>query len=527
VQVRITKSVTTKVVVLGAVAVTVLLLVGGTAVSVFASYRSDVRKLELMQQALHNQGELDGANHALQYDALVLATSSDAGARKERTDDYGERHATLIDAIDENEKLIAEAGGDAAAQKAFEELTPLRDAYDGAATKMLDLQPGIAAAAQMEKVDAAQEAFDESFDKATDEINHFAARLRTAANHRAARARVLVGALLLIGIALIPTVTELIRRAIRRTNQSIVDTLDAATAGDLRSVTNSDRVADDQIGEAMQRLLASLRDNIATMARSAESLSDAASGLASVSSEMTENAHTSASRADVVSAAADQVSQHINVVATASEEMTASISEIAHSVNEAAAEGAEATRVAEATNETVIRLGTSSQEIGDVVKVISSIAEQTNLLALNATIEAARAGEAGKGFAVVANEVKELSVQTSQATADIAARISAIQSETTEAVDAISRIAQVIQSINDKQSMISAAVEEQTATTSEMGRGAAEAATSSQDIAHNIEGVATAAAATTTAASQTQQAAGELATMAQELSALVGRFTVS
>ena len=64
----------------------------------------------------------------------------------------------------------------------------------------------------------------------------------------------------------------------------------------------------------------------------------------------------------------------------------------------------------------VSRLGESSTEIGDVVKVITAIAEQTNLLALNATIEAARAGEMGKGFAVVAGEVKELAQQTARAT---------------------------------------------------------------------------------------------------------------
>ena len=72
--------------------------------------------------------------------------------------------------------------------------------------------------------------------------------------------------------------------------------------------------------------------------------------------------------------------------------------------------------VAESTNTTISKLGESSAEIGQVIKVITSIAEQTNLLALNATIEAARAGEAGKGFAVVANEVKDLANQTAKAT---------------------------------------------------------------------------------------------------------------
>jgi methyl-accepting chemotaxis protein len=173
----------------------------------------------------------------------------------------------------------------------------------------------------------------------------------------------------------------------------------------------------------------------------------------------------------------------------------------------------------------VSKLGVSSQEIGNVVKVITSIAEQTNLLALNATIEAARAGEAGKGFAVVANEVKELAQETARATEDIARRVETIQADTSGAVEAIGQISAIITSINDYQLTIASAVEEQTATTNEMSRNVTEAATGSGEIASNIIGVASAAATTTQAVTQTLNAVDELARMAAELRTEVARFT--
>ncbi len=194
------------------------------------------------------------------------------------------------------------------------------------------------------------------------------------------------------------------------------------------------------------------------------------------------------------------------------------------SANDAARVASQAVGIVETTNESVAKLGASSQEIGNVVKVITSIAEQTNLLALNATIEAARAGEAGKGFAVVANEVKELAQETARATEDIARRVEAIQADTGGAVEAIGEIATIIASINDYQLTIASAVEEQTATTNEMARNVAEASTGSGEIATNISGVAAAADTTTQAVNQTLTAIEELARMSNELRLEVARF---
>ena len=172
------------------------------------------------------------------------------------------------------------------------------------------------------------------------------------------------------------------------------------------------------------------------------------------------------------------------------------------------------------------KLGRSSAEIGEVIKVITSIAQQTNLLALNATIEAARAGEAGKGFAVVANEVKELAKQTAKATEDISRRINAIQTDTKGAVDAIASISGVINQINGISGTIATAVEEQSATTNEMTRNVTDAAKGSGEITLNIAGVAEAGRGTSNSAHESQKAANELAEMAVQLRSLVDQFKI-
>src|SRR5437763_105213 len=206
--------------------------------------------------------------------------------------------------------------------------------------------------------------------------------------------------------------------------------------------------------------------------------------------------------------------------------MGASIREIASSAAEASEVADRAVAAAETTTATVSKLGDSSAEIGNVVKVITSIAEQTNLLALNATIEAARAGEAGKGFAVVANEVKDLAQETAKATEDISRRVEAIQADTASAVEAIGEIGRIIGQINDYQLTIASAVEEQTATTNEMNRSVTDAATGSTEIASNITGVAGAAHTTSQGVAESRRALDEMSRMSTNLTELVHRFKV-
>jgi methyl-accepting chemotaxis protein len=247
--------------------------------------------------------------------------------------------------------------------------------------------------------------------------------------------------------------------------------------------------------------------------------------LSASSAQIAASAQETSSQSGVVAGAAEDVSRSVATVAAGAEQMGASIREIASNAAEASEVAARAVDAAATTTETVAKLGESSAEIGNVVKVITSIAEQTNLLALNATIEAARAGEAGKGFAVVANEVKELAQETARATEDISRRVAAIQSDTEGAVDAIGQISQVIGQINDFQTTIASAVEEQTATTNEMNRNVTEAATGSGEIAANVSGVAQAAQVTTEGVAQTQTAVAELARMSTDLHTQVSRFT--
>jgi methyl-accepting chemotaxis protein len=455
------------------------------------------------------------------YAALIASDRSDAQAAAETA---RQNAKALLAALDRVNELVDEDELPML-QQAITEVQAYASSAD--ALVRLAVDDPDAAASQTASFESAFLQVRESLDALNDQILGDATAASAKARSAASRSQ---GLLLMLSIAAFAGVIV----AARLVARGIVTPLEQAVTG-LGRLANADLTGhvevkgDDEVTtlassfnaavDDLSQLIVSLRESAASLAASSEELS-------ATSTQMGASAEETAVQANPVSAAAEQVSANVNTVAASAEEMSASIREIAANANEAAGVAAQAVSTAHGATSTVSKLGTSSAEIGEVIKVITAIAEQTNLLALNATIEAARAGEAGKGFAVVANEVKELARETAEATDDIGRRIDAIQGDARAAVTAIDEISEVIARISDIQNTIASSVEEQTATTNEITRHVTEAATGANEIAASITGVAQAAHDTSSGAASTQISARDLAQLAEELNRSVSRFVV-
>ncbi|WP_316977808.1 bacteriohemerythrin [Shumkonia mesophila] len=255
-----------------------------------------------------------------------------------------------------------------------------------------------------------------------------------------------------------------------------------------------------------------------------QTVTSAAAELQASSEQMASTANEASAQATTVASASEQASANVQTVASAAEELSSSIGEIGRHVGQASSIAAGAVAQAGETNVKIQGLAEAAQKIGDVVDLITDIAEQTNLLALNATIEAARAGDAGKGFAVVASEVKNLANQTAKATDQIASQIAGVQSSTQEAVAAIEAITKTIRDVDQINSTIAAAVEQQGAATQEIARNVEQAAAGTQEVSSNIGGVNAAATETGAAATQIRNSATELSGQAELLRIEVAKF---
>lgn len=332
-------------------------------------------------------------------------------------------------------------------------------------------------------------------------------------------------AVAVLGVFAVVGIGLLVARGLLRSTREVVRVSSGIAAGDLtvRFVTSGDDELN-RAGMQLNKAVDALSAMIAEVAETCVTLSRAAEAVGGMAEDLDARAKETDDRASAASAGGEEVRRSVTTLSTGAEEMTASIKEISKNAAEAAEYARTAVGTARQSKETVARLDQSSKEIGEVLKTITEIAEQTNLLALNATIEAARAGEMGKGFAVVANEVKSLATQTARATGDIASRINSVRTNTTEAVAAMDRVSEVVGRICEFQSTIASAVEEQTATTNEMGRSIAEAAAGSGDIARNVAGVATSVQAVYAASKSLRASVEEVNASAERMRAKVSTF---
>jgi len=163
-------------------------------------------------------------------------------------------------------------------------------------------------------------------------------------------------------------------------------------------------------------------------------------------------------------------------VAAGAEELNASVREISEAMSKSRETANNAVDRVEAADHQAQRLSNAADSMRSIVQLIGDITGQINLLALNATIESARAGEAGRGFAVVAAEVKNLANQAKQATDKIEQEIGNLNAISGDVVTALQTIRKAIESVNEYVTSTAAAVEEQSAVTSEMSTGMQRAA---------------------------------------------------
>jgi methyl-accepting chemotaxis protein len=299
---------------------------------------------------------------------------------------------------------------------------------------------------------------------------------------------------------------------------------------------SSDEVG--QMSTALNKAVASMRDALHAIQRSAEHISTASDEISAAAAQTVQGATTQSDQA--------------NQVSTAIQQMAAAVVEISHHSGraaDAAGKAADNARqgggivqssvvhmraIADSVGKTAGKigaLGQSSQQIGKIIGVIDDIADQTNLLALNAAIEAARAGEQGRGFAVVADEVRKLAERTTKATKEVAQVIETIQGEIGSAVEQMQASTQHVESgvsttakAGDSLIDITSEAQQVGDMVTQIATAATEQSAATEQITQSMAQIAKITHESAAGAKQSAKACEDLSNLALDLQQLVSRF---
>jgi len=327
----------------------------------------------------------------------------------------------------------------------------------------------------------------------------------------------------------------------KKNQQAILRLLDEMmnlADGDLSLHTTVTEDITGAIADSVNYSIDALRELVITVNNTALQVTGAVSKSQSITSELVSASEQQTHQITEANKAISFVSEGMNTVSNDADESAKVAREsvnIAHDGGETVRKtisGMEGIREQiQETSKRIKRLGESSQEIGDIVSLITEISDQTNILALNAAIQASMAGEAGRGFAVVADEVQRLAERTGDATKQIEALVKTIQADTSEAMTSMeqstsnvvdgARLAEDAGRSLDKIESVSLNLAQRILEISEATRSQAK---QSVKITENMSGIQQITKKTSEGSQESFEAIGDLSTMVKQMHKSVAGF---